>query len=83
MNIKTQMIPLLPPSVVYFSCFVRGMDCHSVWFPVFPVGFFTSNRPTDVPLDTCYRYYTYSYMFSKMKYLDCITLLQHHRLQLR
>ena len=51
MNINSQMIPLLPPSVVYLSCFVRGIDCYSVWFPIFPIGFFTSNRPTDLPLE--------------------------------
>ena len=51
MNINSQMIPLLPPSVVYLSCFVRGMDCYSEWFPIFSIGFFTSNRPTYVPLE--------------------------------
>lgn len=40
----------LTGGVVYLSCFVRGMDCYSEWFTIFPIGFFTSNRATDVPL---------------------------------
>ena len=72
MNINSQMIPLLPRSVVYLSCFVRGMDCYSEWFSIFSIGFFTSNRPTYVPLEELINLVNAFFFFST---LDTLVLI--------